>query len=222
MTLQDIVNMTFHLKVHPSVDRILMFNKDHELFGEMQYVTTLEDDIEDDGEIKKQVMKIFNSDITEETTVALILDAFGSTTMPCPQVFSKTLKLKPDDSKDEYASNTVVLNWSKPTLKDGVEFDNTKLPEPRMCILDFPESVARPLGLPPVVIMQRFEVPEEAKKEDSARRGFDPSAGGHFIKQIYHHWPKNEETVAVLEMEKIKITLYEHMVLKQIAPISKE
>jgi hypothetical protein len=207
----------FHFKVHPAVDRILMFREDA-LYGEMQYVNTITDDSAENGET--QTVKIFNANLEGETVIALILGSFGSTTMSCKQVFSKTLILKPADEEKDFTSNAVVVNWNKP--KNPVDGENPKeLPEPKICLLDFPESVTRPLSLPPTVIMQQFELPEEVKKEQAAQKGFDPNAEGYFIKQIYHKWPENEETIAALEEEKIKISLYQGMILKQVMPIPK-
>jgi hypothetical protein len=203
----------FHLKVHIAVDRILMFKDPEltELIGELQYVSTIEE--ETDGET--QTMKVFNGTVESELILALILGSFGSTEMQCTKVFSKTLMLKPKGA-DDYANNAVVVNWNKPQTPDA-----QKLPEPTLCLMDFPKSVREPLGLPATVIMKRFEIPESVDTEDAIKHGLDPKSNGYFIKQLQHLWPANEETIAVLEEEKIRISLYEQRFLKQIVPITK-
>lgn len=203
--------MEFHQKVHPAIERILIFRKG-DLCGEMKYVTTMEDQI--DG-IKVR-MKIFNGTTEGESVLAYFLGGFGSVEMPFNQVFSKALAEKPENSDSDHVKNAVIVSWNKPTANVTPE-EQEKSPDPKVCLLDFPKAISDALEVPEIEMLQKFEIPENIGKEDAAKRGFDSNADGYFVKSIHHKWPENEQAIEALKEEKIKVSLYEHMLLKIIS-----
>lgn len=205
----------FHLKVHASVERILIFSKtDGELVGEMPYVATIEEP-DETGQMQK--VRVFNVNVNEEVVIALIVGFFGFTQVTGDKLFSRTLNLK-NKEENEYINNYVLVNWSKPVIKETGQ-PNPLFHDPEICILDFPNSLTDILDVQPLILMQKFELPEGVDPEDAKKRGFDMSSGGYFVKEVRHKWPKDEPTMTILQNEKAKLSLYQTMILKLITPV---
>ena len=113
-----------------------------------------------------------------------------------------------------FGDNFVLINWCKP----NIETPDKEIPAPDVCILDFPQSLTEILDMPPMVLIPKFELPTDVNPEDAQHRGFDISADGYFVKPIRHKWPKNEETLTVLQNEQLKVSLYQTMILKKLTP----
>lgn len=217
----------FHFKVKSIVDRILLFNNG-ELIGEMEEVV---DETSTDEKIFNGFVDLIDNRNLDEldTPLKREIDAvflcycLGEDFMESRAVFSLPFQTQPDDITNDYAPNSICVNYYLPkddeTYKSDDIVSTGNVATAKFCLVDIPVSLQTGLGLPALIILPVTILSDSMRAigaEELKKRGIDIRAAGFFFKKIVHLWAKSDSNAADYSDEKIKIGLFAHSITKRV------